>query len=107
MAEQLCMGCMNKFDENDSVCPYCGYRVDTPPAEPYHLAPGVILGGKYIVGKTIGYGGFSVTYLAYDYSLEKKIAIKEYLPSELQQGLLAHQRYLSLVEIGLTSLTEE
>lgn len=56
MAEQLCMGCMNKFDENDSVCPYCGYRVDTPPAEPYHLAPGVILGGKYIVGKTIGYG---------------------------------------------------
>ena len=82
MAEQLCMGCMNKFDENDSVCPYCGYRVDTPPAEPYHLAPGVILGGKYIVGKTIGYGGFSVTYLAYDYSLEKKIAIKEYLPSE-------------------------
>ena len=43
MAEQLCMGCMNKFDENDSVCPYCGYRVDTPPAEPYHLAPGVIL----------------------------------------------------------------
>ena len=69
MAEQLCMGCMNKFDENDSVCPYCGYRVDTPPAEPYHLAPGVILGGKYIVGKTIGYGGFSVTYLAYDYGI--------------------------------------
>ena len=82
MAEQLCMGCMNKFDENESVCPYCGYKVDTPPAEPYHLAPGVILGGKYIVGKTIGYGGFSVTYLAYDYSLDKKIAIKEYLPSE-------------------------
>lgn len=49
MAEQLCMGCMNKFDENDSVCPYCGYRVDTPPAEPYHLAPGVI----YLAGSIL------------------------------------------------------
>ena len=82
MAERLCMGCMSRIDDSLTVCPVCGYAVNTPPCEPYHLMPGTILGGKYIVGKAIGYGGFSVTYIGYDYSIEKKIAIKEYLPSE-------------------------
>ena len=52
--------------------------------EPYHLTPrGTVIGGKYIVGKAIGYAGFSVTYIGYDLdSIDKKVAIKEYMPSE-------------------------
>lgn len=34
------------------------------------------------MGRAVGYGGFSVTYIGYDYSIEKRVAIKEYLPSE-------------------------
>ena len=47
-----------------------------------HIKPGTVLKDRYIVGKTIGYGGYGVTYIGYDAKLERKIAIKEYLPSE-------------------------
>ena len=82
MAERLCLGCMEKINDKYDVCPYCGYEDGTPPKEAYHIVPGTVLAGKYIVGRVIGYGGFGVTYIGYDGLLEKKIAIKEYLPSE-------------------------
>ncbi|MGN1123550.1 MAG: serine/threonine protein kinase, partial [Eubacterium sp.] len=77
------MGCMRDYDENVDVCPYCGYQKDTPVKELYHLVPGTILNKKYIVGKVLGFGGFGVTYIGWDALLEKTVAIKEYLPSEL------------------------
>ena len=76
------MGCMKKYSDAYNACPYCGFPADAGPQEPYHLTPGTIIGGKYIVGRAVGYGGFSVTYIGYDYSIEKRVAIKEYLPSE-------------------------
>ena len=77
-----CMGCMEEFDENQTLCPHCGYEEGTMPAEVYHMEPGSILAKRYIVGKTLGYGGFGVTYIGYDAELERKVAIKEYLPGE-------------------------
>ena len=73
---------MKKYSDAYNACPYCGFPADAGPQEPYHLTPGTIIGGKYIVGRAVGYGGFSVTYIGYDYSIEKRVAIKEYLPSE-------------------------
>lgn len=77
-----CMGCMEEFDEMQTVCPHCGYIEGTKPVEVYHMEPGSILAKRYIVGKTLGYGGFGVTYIGYDAELERKVAIKEYLPGE-------------------------
>lgn len=77
-----CMGCMEEYDEAEAVCPYCGYDEAAKPAEGYHLFPGSVLAGKYIIGRTLGYGGFGVTYIGYDAELNRKIAIKEYLPGE-------------------------
>lgn len=37
--------------------------------------------GEYVIEKTLGVGGFGVTYLAHDTRLGTKVAIKEYLPS--------------------------
>ncbi|MBE5954093.1 MAG: PASTA domain-containing protein [Lachnospiraceae bacterium] len=82
MSQKLCMGCMKHYKEQYDICPYCGYVDGTGPKEAYHLSPGTILQGKYIVGKVIGYGGFGVTYIGYNAVLEQKIAIKEYLPGE-------------------------
>ena len=77
-----CMGCMEEYDEAESVCPYCGYDEASKPAEGYHMLPGSVLAGKYIIGRTLGYGGFGVTYIGYDAELNRKIAVKEYLPGE-------------------------
>lgn len=78
----VCLGCMEEFNEKYDECPYCGYTKNAQPMEAYHLQPGSILQGKYIVGKVLGYGGFGVTYIGKDALLNKKVAIKEYLPGE-------------------------
>ena len=77
-----CMGCMTPFDGDYQVCPHCGYVIGTRPKEAYHLVPGTQLHRKYTVGRVIGYGGFGVTYIGYDDLMQRKVAIKEYLPGE-------------------------
>ncbi len=76
-----CLSCMNNYEGQTFICPHCGYEQNTPPREAYHLMPGTILQGRYIVGKVLGYGGFGVTYIGFDAKLERKIAIKEFLPT--------------------------
>lgn len=77
-----CMGCMAEIPETEEICRYCGYQKDTDVKEAYYLLPGKIVGEKYIVGKVLGYGGFGVTYIGWDTVLGRKVAIKEYLPSD-------------------------
>jgi serine/threonine protein kinase len=74
---------MKEYDSAMGACPHCGYVKGTPVKELYHLIPGTVLMNKYIVGKVVGFGGFGVTYIGWDKVLEKVVAIKEYLPSEL------------------------
>ncbi|MGE0371860.1 MAG: protein kinase [Gammaproteobacteria bacterium] len=38
---------------------------------------------EYEIVRELGEGGFGITYLGYDHNLDKPIAVKEYLPSEL------------------------
>jgi len=38
---------------------------------------------EYTITGTLGFGGFGITYAAQDNNLQKIVAIKEYLPSEL------------------------
>lgn len=63
MTDRLCLSCMRKYDGQFGICPYCGYAHNTPPEQAYHLTPGVILQGKYIVERVLGFGGFGVTYI--------------------------------------------
>jgi serine/threonine protein kinase len=79
---KLCMGCM-EFNGGKKVCPGCGYVAGSEPEEPWQLRPGTILNKKIILGKVIGFGGFGITYIAYDSKLDIKIAVKEYFPCEL------------------------
>ena len=76
-----CLGCMQTYEEGD-ICPYCGYAEGTPPEEAIQLVPGTILHNRYLIGKSIGSGGFGVTYIGFDEVLQMRVAIKEYLPSE-------------------------
>lgn len=77
-----CFGCMAEYEAQSNSCPYCGYSYNTQTESPLHMRPGTILKERYTIGRVIGYGGFGITYIAWDNLLEQRIAIKEYLPSE-------------------------
>ena len=79
---KLCMGCMSQIHEHDHICPICGYVEGTSPSEMYYLFPGTELGGRYILGKVLGYGSFGITYIGYDILLQMPVAIKEFFPSD-------------------------
>lgn len=82
MASELCMNCFSVKGQYD-VCPFCGYAEGTPPHQPHFLTPGTILGNHFIVGTSIGMGGFGITYRAYDTTLGVIVAVKEFYPAGL------------------------
>ncbi len=79
---KLCMGCMNEIEDHLSTCPYCGFNETALRQESYYLDPGTIIGGKYIVGRVLSYGGHTVSYMGMDAEKNRKVIIKEYLPSD-------------------------
>ncbi len=81
MKETICYGCMEEY-EGSNTCPYCGYDQNSKVKEFYYLEPGNILKAKYLIGRGLGYDGFTTTYMGMDLSLERKVAIKEYMPSD-------------------------
>lgn len=77
------------------------------------LAPGTLVGDFEIV-RVIGSGGFGTVYLALDNSLEREVAIKEFLPAQLayrvpgeQQVTLRSQSFEASYEAGLHSFVNE
>ncbi|TCL59235.1 parallel beta-helix repeat protein [Hydrogenispora ethanolica] len=81
-ADRFCLGCMTENSGTD-VCPHCGWKKTAVPESALFLRPGTVLKGRYLIGRVLGYGGFGITYLAYDLDLHMKLAIKEYLPHHL------------------------
>lgn len=62
------------------TCPECGRKQSTNHA-PHQLAPGTILASRYLVGCALGQGGFGITYIGRDLTLDMRVAIKEYYPT--------------------------
>ncbi len=69
----LCTSCLNPKPNNNPLCPHCGFdeQVYQPPL--HHLPLKTILGAKYLVGKAIGEGGFGITYIGYDLTLDLSV----------------------------------
>lgn len=75
-----CLGCMNELEAGTRYCPACGFDNQNTEQAPYALRCNSILHGRYLVGKVLGKGGFGITYIGLDLTLEIKVAIKEYFP---------------------------
>ena len=78
-----CYRCMKEFNKEYEICPHCGYINSTDAIEPFQLSPGTMLQDRYWIGMMIGFGGFGITYKAYDTKLNVIVAIKEYYPAGL------------------------
>lgn len=74
----ICGNCFAEVTNEDALfCPKCGrslYVTNPPDA----LRMGTILNGRYIVGITLGQGGFGITYKALDHRTGDVVALKEY-----------------------------
>lgn len=115
MSDSRCISCMRVFDGSvASVCPHCGYDQNTEKKESFHLDPGTYLENRYYIGRVIGSGGFGITYVAWDTVLDKKVAIKEYFPSEFATRMLGTTEVCAYdgeksyqFEAGLKSFVDE
>ncbi len=74
-----CDYCFEQIAPN-SECPNCHLTPAKYKTEPGLLMPGSVLAGKYVIGRTIGRGGFGATYLAFSTKNNSVVAIKEYYP---------------------------
>lgn len=85
MIPVLCPNCFgDKYSSASGACPICGYnRYADDKVSDRSLQPGTILNGRYYVGRTIGAGGFGITYKAYDIKMNTLCCIKEYAPSDI------------------------
>lgn len=81
--KQLCENCFEKIAGDK--CVSCGFVASESPLDQSLLTPGSVLSNRYVIGQTIGKGGFGTTYLAYDALVCRKIAIKEYFPYGIAQ----------------------
>lgn len=77
-----CNYCFSEYEE-DATCPDCGYTEGFPAEELFYLTPGTVLNARYIIGQTLGAGGFGIVYKAWDNEMEMVVAIKEFYPSGL------------------------
>lgn len=69
---------MNEID--GGFCPHCN-KENVADSVAYRLKPGTILNKKILVGNSIGEGGFGITYIGRDLTLDRRVAVKEYFPN--------------------------
>lgn len=79
---RICLSCFAQLHEPQGVCPRCGFDNAACENAANQLECGSILAGTYLVGRSLGQGGFGITYAGFDLNLNLKVAIKEYFPSE-------------------------
>ena len=78
--ERYCPYCMNPILPGQP-CSVCGRDPEEYHPEKRQLPPGTLLQERYLLGRSLGSGGFGITYLGLDIKLERRVAVKEYFPT--------------------------
>ncbi len=82
--QRICYNCFQEKSEGEGPCPYCGFDLkENEEQYPVALKAGALLKQRYLVGRVLGQGGFGITYVAWDTKLQARVAVKEYMPSDI------------------------
>jgi serine/threonine protein kinase len=95
---QICLNCLDVYEEGIKVCPHCGFGSWRYRPDDFCLDMGVMLKGRYKVGTVIGAGGFGITYRAVDIHTGSPIAIKEFYPN----GMVSRKNDHITVQLSVT-----
>ena len=86
----------------------------SPGTTPGHVLPAGTRLRDYEITGLIGEGGFGIVYLALDHSLQRKVAIKEYMPASMVSRVagssaivIKSERHLDPFKAGLKSFVNE
>lgn len=85
MSGRRCLTCMQPLTVDSGKCPRCGALVPCPPNPPECLQPGNLLGNRFLIGRVIGRGGYSIFYIVYDQRLQTARCIKEFFPKNCRR----------------------
>lgn len=113
---------MNELQSDDdrTMMPAAAGKVEAAPAstpdkqedDSKALPAGASL-GEFEILKVIGIGGFGIVYLANDHSLQRRIALKEYMPSSLAERssdarvTVRSERHAETFQAGMRSFINE
>ena len=116
--DNLCLGCMTPLEKTGRPCPNCGW-LKTMHNDLHQLEVGYLLSNEnqtaqYIIGKSLGQGGFGITYLAWDVKNNEKVVVKEYFPLDIAgresgtNNVKPHKAdYSSMFKDGLSDMLKE
>lgn len=83
---KLCLGCFRENKSGSEDCPFCGFNekgYNRNAADKKYLPAGIILQGKYLIGRQLGEGGFGIIYIAFQMNLNRVVVIKEFFPPDI------------------------
>lgn len=111
--KHLCMGCMrNKGPVK--TCPHCHWEESGPLQYLHHLPLRTVLNNRFLIGRVLSEGKFSITYLAYNLRTRQKLIIKEFYPRDIARRnvgnpnlALADLKHESDFNFGLGKFIEE
>ena len=103
--DKLCMGCMAQLEQTAARCPHCGFEEGRYQRRENSLPLREILNGKYLTGRTIGSGGFGITYIGWDFYQCKKVCIKEYFPRTVAERNPRARSYSESISVTIQSST--
>lgn len=68
--------------KDDFVCSSCHFEQKKYRPIPRCLLPGTEVAERYVLGRVLGEGNFGITYIGWDKVLSKRVAVKEYYPTD-------------------------
>ena len=82
LSMSTCPICGSPLTSEATICPTCGSPLERAGEPKSHVLPlGThLLNSRYSIGKTLGQGGFGITYQGADTLLRRRVAIKELFP---------------------------
>ncbi len=79
--QNLCIGCMRPL-KDDLIYSSCHFEQGKYRPIPRCLLPGTEVAERYVLGRVLGEGNFGITYIGWDKVLSKRVAVKEYYPTD-------------------------